>query len=151
MRRWIEVFLSLIQLPLRSIGKVKEAEQIEAQIRAKGSGGGPSPGQPQPQPQTYVSQGYYQPQQVRDRTLAMSVSTENVSGWRLPSGVIPNRREQFMVRIPIYNLYKDYIKSKVNQINFFPNSIKMLFAMFSSQGPKLIILRNTNRFYLQIN
>jgi len=47
----------------RSIGKVKEAEQIEAQIRAKGSGGGPSPGQPQPQPQTYVSQGYYQPQQ----------------------------------------------------------------------------------------
>merc|ERR1719450_1106833 len=45
----------------RSIGKVKEAEQIEAQIRAKGSGGGPSPGQPQPQ--TYVSQGYYQPQQ----------------------------------------------------------------------------------------
>jgi len=47
----------------RSIGKVKEAEQIEAQIRAKGSGGGPSPGQPQPQPQTYVSQGYYPPQQ----------------------------------------------------------------------------------------
>ena len=43
---------------------MKEAEQIEAQIRAKGSGGGPSPGQPQPQPQTYVSQGYYQPQQV---------------------------------------------------------------------------------------
>jgi len=35
-----------------------------------------------------------------------------------------------MVRIPIYILYKDYIKSKVNQINFFPNSIKMLFAMF---------------------
>jgi len=57
----------------RSIGKMKEAEQIEAQIRAKGSGAGPTPASaPQPQfvpagqpgyQQPAVSQAYYQPQQ----------------------------------------------------------------------------------------
>ena len=53
---------------------MKEAEQIEAQIRAKGSGAGPTPASaPQPQfvpagqpgyQQPAVSQAYYQPQQV---------------------------------------------------------------------------------------
>jgi len=46
----------------RSIGKVKEAEQIESQIRAKNGGGAPAGGQPQPyggQPQYYQPQGGY--------------------------------------------------------------------------------------------
>lgn len=63
----------------RSIGKTKEAEAIESQIRAKSSSGGAGPGaQPQPQygapgqpqfpgqPGQYqpaISQAYYQPQQ----------------------------------------------------------------------------------------
>ena len=47
-------------MKFRSIGKTKEAEQIEAQIRAKGAGA-PAPGGGQPYaPQ----QQYYQPQQV---------------------------------------------------------------------------------------
>ena len=52
----------------RSIGKLKEAEQIEAQIRAKNGGGGGAPPAAPGQPQPYVSQQqYYQPQQVRER------------------------------------------------------------------------------------
>ena len=52
----------------RSMGKTKEAEQIEAQIRAKNGGGGGAPPAAPGQPQPYVSQQqYYQPQQVRER------------------------------------------------------------------------------------
>ena len=67
----------------RSIGKTKEAEAIESQIRAKApaSGGGAPGGAPQPQYgapgqaqyagqpgyQPAISQAYYQPQQVCSR------------------------------------------------------------------------------------
>ena len=62
----------------RSMGKTKEAEQIEAQIRAKNGGGAPA------QPQAYggQQQQYYPPQQVSylspDRTC---VNMFLLSGW----------------------------------------------------------------------
>ena len=63
----------------RSMGKTKEAEQIEAQIRAKNGGGAPA------QPQAYggqQQQQYYPPQQVSyllpDRAF---VTKFLLSGW----------------------------------------------------------------------
>lgn len=46
----------------RSMGKVKEAEQIEAQIRAKNGGGAP-PASGQPQAYGGQQQQFYPPQQ----------------------------------------------------------------------------------------
>ena len=50
----------------RSMGKTKEAEQIEAQIRAKNGGGAPA------QPQAYGGQQqFYPPQQVCDNGVCL--------------------------------------------------------------------------------